>query len=341
MQGKSRQWLLADHPNGRPIKSTDFKFEEASIDNPREGEILLKVLWLGFDPAQKGWMENIANYMAPMQLGEVMRGSGIAQVVESRHAGFKVGELVTGMMGWREYLCSDGIGLNRLLPGVPPTANLSVMGTTGLTAYFGLKKIGRPVAGDTVVVSGAAGATGSTAGQIAKIGGCRVIGIAGGPEKCDWLTRELGFDGAIDYKSDKVRARLRELCPHGIDVVYDNVGGDILNDMLGHIAMNARVIICGGISRYELGRMPKGPENYFNLVFRRATMAGFLLTDFASEFPEGQRRLGEWIKAGKLKYREDVQTGIENAPSTLLRLFAGANMGKQLLKVGDPLPGTI
>lgn len=340
MQGKSRQWLLADHPNGRPLKMSDFTFNEAPIEEPREGEILLKTLWLGFDPGQKGWMENIANYVAPMQIGEVMRGSGIGQVVETRNPRFKVGQLVTGLVGWRDYLRTDGQGLSPVLPDVPPTANLSILGGTGLTAYFGLKKIGRPAAGDTVVVSGAAGATGSTAGQLAKLNGCHVVGIAGGPEKCRWLTEELGFDAAVDYKSDKVRSKLRELCPQGIDVIYDNVGGDILNDMLGHIAMNARVIICGGISRYELGRMPKGPENYFNLVFRRASMTGFILTDFQGEFPEAQRRLGEWVKAGKLKYREDVQHGLENAPQTLMRLFAGANMGKQLLKVADPMPGT-
>jgi NADPH-dependent curcumin reductase CurA len=210
---------------------------------------------------------------------------------------------------------------------------LSILGTTGMTAWCGLFKIGRPIAGDTVLVSGAAGATGSIVGQLARLAGCRVIGIAGGQEKCDWLVEEAGYDAAIDYKAGDLRARLKELAPKGIDVIFDNVGGTILNDMLGQIATGARVIICGGISRYETGTLPVGPQNYFNLVFRRASMTGFIVIDWASEFPQIRKRMADLVHAGRLVYREDVQHGFENAPATLQRLFSGSNRGKQILAV--------
>ncbi len=333
MTKTSRQWLLNDHPHGRGIEDGDFKLADAEIGAPGDGEMLLKTKWLGFDPAQKGWMENVADYVAPMSIGEVMRGSGVCEVVESKNGTFAVGDLVFGTTGWTEYLVTDGDGLTRIETDISPTAALSVLGTTGVTAYCGLFKIGKPVAGDTVLVSGAAGATGSIVGQLAKIAGCRVVGIAGGPEKCAWLVEEAGYDAAIDYKNGDVRADIKEHCPKGVDVVFDNVGGTILNDMLGHIATNARVVICGGISRYETGTMPAGPENYFNLVFRRATMAGFIVLDWADEFPGIRKRLEKFIQDGSLKYQEDVQEGFENAPETLKRLFTGANKGKQLLKL--------
>jgi NADPH-dependent curcumin reductase CurA len=212
-------------------------------------------------------------------------------------------------------------------------ANLGALGTTGMTAYFGLLKHGRPQPGDTVVVSGAAGATGSMVGQIAKIAGCRTIGIAGGPEKCKWLIDDVGYDVAIDYKNDDVRAKLKEYCAQSINVFYDNVGGKILNDALAHIAMHARVAICGGISRYEQGNMPAGPENYFNLIFKRASMTGFIVSDYESEFPEAQKRMRQWIKEGRITFKEDVQEGFDNIPVTLRRLFAGQNFGKQMLRL--------
>lgn len=329
----SRQWLLNGHPRGRPIEETDFRLVETEISAPDEGQILLRTRYLGFDPAQKGWMENVADYVAPMAIGDVMRGSAICEVVESRHPKFAVGDLVLGRTGWTEWLLSDGKELVRIEDGLSPTAMLSVLGTTGLTAYCGLFKIGRPVAGDTVLVSGAAGATGSVVGQLARIAGCRVVGIAGGPEKCRWLVEEAGYDAAIDYKAGNVRQQIREHCPRKIDVIFDNVGGSILNDMLGEIATGARVVICGGISRYETGQLPAGPENYFNLVFRRGTMAGFIVLDWADEFPAIRRRLQGFIADGRLKYREDIQQGFENAPDTLQRLFSGLNRGKQLLKL--------
>ncbi|WP_439568640.1 NADP-dependent oxidoreductase [Sphingopyxis sp.] len=329
----SRQWLLNGHPRGRGIEDGDFVLAEKDVSAPGDGEILLKTLYLGFDPAQKGWMENIADYVAPMAIGDVMRGSGISEVVESRHPGFAAGDLVMGSTGWTEWHVSDGTGLVKIDTALPPTAMLSVLGTTGVTAYCGLFKVGRPVAGDTVLVSGAAGATGSVVGQLAKIAGCRVVGIAGGADKCRWLVEEAGYDAAIDYKAGDVRRQIRDHCPGGVDVIFDNVGGAILNDMLGEIATGARIAICGGISRYETGSLPAGPQNYFNLVFRRGTMAGFIVLDWAAEFPAIRKRLEGFVQDGRLTYREDVQQGFENAPATLKRLFSGQNRGKQLLQL--------
>lgn len=329
----SRQWLLNGHPRGRGIEDGDFRLVEADIADPGEGEVLLKTLYLGFDPAQKGWMENIADYVAPMAIGDVMRGSGICEVVAGNHPKFAVGDLVFGSTGWTEYLVSDGKDLTKVETDLSPTAVLSILGTTGVTAWCGLFKVGKPVSGDTVLVSGAAGATGSIVGQLAKIAGCRVVGIAGGEDKCRWLVEEAGYDAAIDYKAGSVRAQIKQHCPRGVDVIFDNVGGSILNDMLGEIATGARVVICGGISRYETGSLPAGPQNYFNLVFRRASMAGFIVLDWASEFPAIRRRLEGFVKDGRLTWQEDIQHGFENAPETLKRLFSGKNRGKQLLKL--------
>ena len=213
------------------------------------------------------------------------------------------------------------------------TTNMGVLGGTGMTAFFGLNKIGKPFAGDTLVITGAAGATGSVVGQLGKIAGCRVVGVAGGPEKCAWLVGELGFDGAVDYKAGNVRAQVKAAAPDGIDVLWDNVGGPVFNDLLGELAMHARVVVCGGISRYELGKMPAGPENYFNLIFKRAHMEGFIVLDYMAEFPWARKRLAGWIRDGRLRYKEDIQQGLENAPATLGRLFKGENFGKQLLKL--------
>lgn len=334
MTKMNRQWLIADRPTGRPLKESDFEWVERPARDPGPGEVQLRTLYLGFDPALKGWMENVGGYVAPTEIGETMRGSGIGEVIASNDPNFKPGDRVMGQIGWQEYPTLPGKDLLKIENNDFLTASLGVLGTTGLTAFFGLQKIGKPFPGDTVVVTGAAGATGSVVGQIAKIGGCKVIGIAGGADKCAWLVKELGFDAAVDYKGENVRGRVKELAPGGINVLWDNVGGKILNGLLGEIAMHARVVICGGISRYETGQMPAGPENYFNLVFKRATMSGFILTDWASEFPWARQRLSQWIREGKLHYKEDVQQGLENAPHTLMRLFSGANFGKQLLKVG-------
>ncbi len=330
---QTRQWLLNGHPRGRQIVDDDLKLVTTDLPEPGPGEMLLKTLYLGFDPAQKGWMENIADYVAPMAIGEVMRGSSITEVVASNDGKFAVGTLLAGSTGWSEFVIHDGTWLTPVESDLPASAMLSVLGTTGVTAYCGLFKIGQPVAGDVVVVSGAAGATGSIVGQLARIAGCTVIGIAGGAEKCAWLKEAAGYHHAIDYKAGPIRDQLKELAPDGINVIFDNVGGAILNDMLSRIATRARVVICGGISRYESGTLPAGPENYFNLVFRRARMEGFIVLDWADEFPAIRKRLVKMVKDGQLAYREDVQHGFENAPATLQRLFVGANKGKQLLKV--------
>lgn len=330
---KNRQWLINGRPTGRPLVDEDFKLVEGEARTPQDGEVLLRTRFLGFDPAQKGWMENIGGYVAPTEIGEVMRGSGIGEVIESRSPRFRPGDFAAGQIGWQEYATMPGSALDKIEDPAMATAYLGPLGTTGMTAYFGLLRHGRPNPGDTVVVSGAAGATGSMVGQIAKIAGCRVIGIAGGPQKCKWLTRELGYDAAIDYKSENVRTALKELAPGGADVIYDNVGGAILNDMLACLAMRGRVVICGGISRYTVGKMPAGPENYFNLIFMRGTMEGFIVLDYLGEYPAARRRMIAWMKEGRIKHKEDVQEGFENAPRTLMRLFAGENFGKQMLKV--------
>jgi NADPH-dependent curcumin reductase CurA len=329
---KTRQWLIADRPIGRGVQDSDFNLVERDVAEPGAGELLLKTRWLGFDPAQKGWMENIADYVAPTQIGDVMPGSAISEVVESNNQQFPVGTMVIGRTGWTEMHISDGEGLVAIEDiGLPPTAMLSILGTTGMTAYCGLFKVGKPVAGDTVLVSGAAGATGSIVGQLAKLAGCRTVGIAGGQDKCRWLVEEAGYDAAIDYKAGELREQIKQHCPDGANVVFDNIGGTILNDMLGHIATGARVVICGGISRYEVGQRPVGPANYFNLIFRRATMQGFIVLDWQNEFGEVRRRLASFVQDGRLVYQEDMQQGFENAPATFRRLFEGKNRGKQLL----------
>ncbi|WP_417595698.1 NADP-dependent oxidoreductase [Parasphingorhabdus sp.] len=329
----NRQWLINGRPKGRGLVDDDFKKVITEVPECAEGHVLVKNEILGFDPAQKGWMENIGGYVAPTEIGEVMRASGIGTVVESRHPDFATGDKVMGMLRWQDYAHVRGSELTNVPDDELLAANLGALGTTGLTAYFGLLKHGRPQPGDTVVVSGAAGATGSMVGQIAKIAGCRTIGIAGGDEKCTWLTEDVGYDVAIDYKNDDVRAKLKEHCSQSINVFYDNVGGKILNDALAHLAMHARVTICGGISRYEKGDMPAGPENYFNLIFKRASMSGFIVNDYASEFPEARKRMRQWIKEGRITFKEDIQTGFDNIPATLNRLFAGQNFGKQLLRL--------
>jgi NADPH-dependent curcumin reductase CurA len=240
---------------------------------------------------------------------------------------------VIGMLGWQELATVKPDAVTVIADDDLLTAHLGPLGGTGLTAYFGLVRHGRPEPGDTLVVSGAAGATGSVVGQLGKLMGAAVVGIAGGPDKCAWLVDELGFDAAIDYRNESVKQRLKAACPSGVNVFFDNVGGSILNDVLARIALHARVVICGGISRYQAEQLPPGPANYMNLVFQRATMSGFLMSDYMHEAPMALERLTTWIRRGELKYREDVQVGLENAPATLLRLFEGKNFGKQLLRL--------
>ena len=326
--------LLAARPRGE-IKPTDFELVDAPMPETGEGEVLVESRYLAVEPAMKGWMEARVDYVAPLHIGDVMRGHGVGCVLESRHPDFAVGEMVSGALGWRRYLATDGkaIPLNKVPAGVEPAAALNVLGLTGLTAYFGMLDIGKPKAGDTVLVSGAAGATGSVAGQLARIAGARVIGIAGGKDKCDWLVSELGFDGAIDYKSEDVEQRIAELCPDGLNVYYDNVGGDILDFALAKLAQGARVVLCGGISRYnQTGAIP-GPVNYFNLIYRRARMEGFIVSDYASRFGEAVEVLAKHLGSGELRHRETILQGFTQLPQALMNLFTGGNIGKQLVEV--------
>jgi hypothetical protein len=333
MPEMNRRWTLVARPHGM-LQESDFAFGETPVPPVADGHVLVRVLYISFDPAQRGWIQDRPGYMPPVQIGEVMRASGVGQVVASRHADFEPGDLVQGMFGWQDYALVPGAMLGAKIPAsVPPTWPLGVLGITGLTAYFGMLDLGKPKAGETVVVSGAAGATGSVAGQIAKLQGAHVVGIAGGPSKCAWLTKEAHFDAAIDYKHEHVAARLRELCPKRIDVYFDNVGGEILDAVLGQIAQRARVVLCGGIASYNEATPPPGPRNLMNLVLQRGRMEGFIILDYVARFGEGVAKLSEWVRSGAIVHQEDVQHGLENAPRTLLRLFTGANTGKQILQI--------
>jgi hypothetical protein len=328
----NRQWLVARRPRGL-VSAEDFRWAEAPVPEPAEGEILVRNLYLSCDPTQRGWMA-ADTYLPKVEVGEVMRSFAAGKVVASRDPAFAPGELVYGLFGWQDYAIARRGTLSepaRIPPGTAIETGMSALGLTGITAYFGLLEIGRPKPGETVVVSGAAGATGSIVGQIAKIKGCRVVGIAGGPEKCRHLTDELGFDGAIDYKRERVPKRLIELCPRGIDVFFDNVGGEILDAALARLALRARVVLCGGISGYNEETPPPGPRNLMNLVIQRARMEGFIVIDYLPRFGEGVASLTKWVEEGRIVHQEDVQRGLENAPRTFLRLFRGQNRGKQLL----------
>jgi len=336
---KNRRWLLAMRPEGI-VKESDFRWSETGVPPLKDGQMLVRNLVLSFDPTQRGWM-SMDTYMPAIPLGQVMRALAVGQVVESRKPGFVKDDLVQGLCGWEDYTVTDGQGLfsmQKLPAGTDPLLASSVLGLTGLTAYFGTLAVGCPKPGETFVVSGAAGATGSVAGMIAKIKGCRVIGIAGGAEKCSWLTKEAGCDAAIDYKHEDVGEALSRCCPKGIDVYFDNVGGEILDLVLGRIANGARVVLCGAISQYSepAGVTSYPPRNYFNLVLRSARMEGFLVLHFAHRYPEAIADLKEWLAEGKVRNKIDVQHNLENAPRTIIRLFIGANFGKQLLKLADP-----
>ena len=330
----NKQVLIAAIPVGA-VKHSDFKFVDTDIPRPDQGEILVKVHYLSMDPAMKGWMENRGGYMAPLAIGDVMRAFGVGEIVESQSDRFKAGEFICGLLGWQQYSLMDGAdaSLYTVDPSYPLSAYLGVLGVTGFTAYFGLLDIGKPKEGEVVVISGAGGAVGTTAGQIAKLKGCRVIGIAGSDEKNLWLKESLGFDEVINYKTENVADKLDEYCPNGMDIYFDNVGGDVLDLALDRLRKFARVVLCGGISRYnKTGQIP-GPENYFNLIFRSALMQGYIVGDYQARYPEALDNLKAWLESGKLQYAEDIQPGIENLPDTMMRLFDGRNKGKQLAKL--------
>jgi NADPH-dependent curcumin reductase CurA len=332
---RNHQFRLAARPVGA-VKRTDFNYVEEPARAPGDDEVLVKTLYLSLDPAMRGWMNEGKSYVPPVPLGEVMRAGGIGKVIESNHPKFSAGDFVYGGLGVQEYATLDGKGLSKVEPSVAPLpVYLSTLGMPGMTAYFGLLEIGKPQPGETVVVSGAAGAVGTVVGQIAKIKGCRVVGIAGGKQKCDYLTQTLGFDAAIDYKSEDVKKALRQHCPKGVDVYFDNVGGDILDIVLTQLARKARIVICGAISQYNSTTGMKGPSNYMSLLVNRASMTGMVVFDYADRYAEAGREMAGWLKSGRLKTREDIVDGLETFPETLLKLFNGENFGKLVLKVAD------
>ena len=331
MTNINRQWLLAKRPVGM-VSENDFECVESAVPGLDAGQVLLRTRWIAFEPAMRGWIREGDNYIRPVGIGEVMRAMTVSEVVESMLEGFEAGDLVTGMTGWQEWAIADQ-GLRKLAPGSDPRLALSVMGITGLTAYVGVLDIGELKQSDRVVISGAAGATGSVAGQIAKLKGCRVVGIAGGPEKCRWLVEAAHFDAAIDYKNESLGERLDALCPDGIDLFFDNVGGEILDAALARIARGARVVICGAISAYNDEQVPPGPRNYYRVVAQRGTIRGFVVMDHFNRLVDSTRDLTAWVDDGSIIWKTDDQHGFENIPKTLLRLYSGANFGKQLLEL--------
>jgi len=335
MAERNHKFTLAARPVGMP-KRSDWNYSEEPVPDPADGELLVKILYLSLDPAMRGWMNEGKSYVPAVKIGEVMRALALGRVVKSKNAGFAVGDYVYGVLGAQEFAISDGKGLSKVDPKLAPLpVYMGTLGMPGMTAYFGLLEIGKPKSGDTVVVSGAAGAVGMIVGQIAKIKGCRVVGIAGGEKKCQYVVKELGFDSAIDYKSEDVRKSLRTYCPNGIDVYFDNVGGEILEAALANLARGARIVICGAISQYCSTEPVKGPSNYMSLLVNRASMTGMVVFDYADRYAVAAREMGGWLAAGKLKSREDIIAGFETFPDTLLKLFKGENTGKLILKVAD------
>ena len=327
-------WLLTTRPQGQ-ARESDFTWHEAPVDELSDGQILVRTVYLSLDPTNRVWMNEAESYLPALPLGSVMRGIGIGLVEESRHPQYAAGDMVQGLLGWQRYAVSDGRGLSRLtrLP-IPLTAYLGVLGHIGMTAYFGLLDIGKPRAGETLVISAGAGAVGSLVGQIGKIKGCRVVGIAGSEDKCRWMRDDLGFDAVINYKIENLPEALRRHCPEGIDIYFDNVGGKILEAALDQLALRARIVVCGMISQYAAGEA-SGPPNLVRLVVKRARMEGFLVLDYMDRAAEAITALSEWLLTGKLQYRVDVVDGLANAPKALNRLFDGANTGKLIVKVSD------
>jgi NADPH-dependent curcumin reductase CurA len=333
----NRQFRLAARPVGLP-KPTDWNFTTEPVREPAEGEVVVQTLYLSLDPAMRGWMNEGKSYIRPVAIDEVMRAGGIGKVVASKSTKFAVGDVVSGGLGVQDYWVGAANDKTAALYKVDPKAAplpkyLNALGMPGMTAYFGLLDVGMPKAGETVVVSGAAGAVGQTVGQIAKHKGCRVVGIAGGKDKCDFVVNELGFDACIDYKTGSVKDGLKEHCPKGIDIYFDNVGGEILDTVLTRINLKARIIICGAISQYNNTTPVKGPANYLSLLVNRARMEGIVVFDYADRYPVAAAEMAKWMQEGTFKTREDIVEGLENFPATLLMLFEGKNFGKLVLQV--------
>ena len=333
----NHQWLLTSRPQGLPATS-NFTWNEMAVPELADGQVLVRVVYLSLDPTNRVWMNEADSYLPAIPLGNVMRGGGIGFVEESRHANFAAGDLVQGLVGWqRYYLSANGKDLTKLpaLP-IPLDAHFGLLAHIGFTAYFGLLDIGQPKEGETLVVSAAAGAVGSLVGQIGKIKGCRVVGIAGSDDKCKWLVEDLGFDAAINYRKGSLYEQLKAACPNGIDIYFENVGGATLEAVLALINNNARIPLCGMISQYNAENPEPGPRNLASLVMHRALAKGFIVLDYAPRFAEGAKDLVGWYLQGKLKYRTDISKGLETAPASLLKLFDGSNTGKLLVEVSTP-----
>jgi len=334
----NHQIRLAARPVGLP-KDSDWQFTTEPVALPADGGVLVRTLSLSLDPAMRGWMNEGKSYIPPVGIGEVMRAGGIGIVVASKHPAFAVGDRVSASLGVQEYclIPADQIKRSGIVKIDPRIGNdtqwLNVLGMPGMTGYFGLMDVGQPKAGETVVVSGAAGAVGQTVGQLAKIKGCRVVGIAGGPDKCRWVVDELGFDACIDYKSGSVRDGLKQHCPNGVDIYFDNVGGEILDHVLARINRKARIIICGAISQYNNTTAVQGPKNYLSLLVNRARMEGIVVFDYADRYPVAVAEMAGYLKDGRMKSKEDVVEGLTHFPATLLKLFNGQNFGKLVLQV--------
>ena len=336
---QNHQVRLAARPVGMTTRD-NWQFTTEAVNQPVEGGILVQVLYLSLDPAMRGWMNEGKSYIAPVQIGEVMRAGGIGKVIASRHPGFAVDDLVSASLGVQQYRAFSPDELQRGVAKIDtrlgtPTQWLNVLGMPGMTGYFGLMDIGQPKPGDVLVVSGAAGAVGQTVGQLAKIKGCRVVGIAGGPAKCDWVVRELGFDACIDYKRGDVGEGLQRHCPDGVDIYFDNVGGQILDSVLARLRLHARVIICGAISQYNAASAVQGPKNYLSLLVNRARMQGMVVFDYADRYPTAIAELAGYLQDGRMKSREDVVAGLDTFPESLAKLFTGANFGKLVLQVAE------
>jgi NADPH-dependent curcumin reductase CurA len=335
MSKTNPQWRLAARPEG-DIKDSDFEWSEPPVGDVGDGEMLVRNVYLSLDPTNRVWMRDAEGYMPAVALGDVMRGFALAVVEESNNDRFEVGDVVQGLFGWQTYAISNGKGVVKIPPGpYPLVAVMGALGHIGATAYFGIRDIGKVVKGDTVVVSAAAGAVGSLAVQIARFDGGRVIGIAGTDERCRYLTEELGCAGAINRKTENIGKALDKHCPDGIDVYFDNAGGEILEAVLNRINIGARIPLCGMISLYNVTAPPPGPRNLSNLITKRARMEGFLVMDYADRFMESAMAIIGWIGQDKLKYRVDVVDGLDNAPGALRKLFEGTNAGKLLVKVSD------
>ena len=333
----NRQVLLRKRPVGVPTVG-DFEATEAAVGVPEAGEVLLKNLYLSIDPAIRGWMSEAKSYLPPIGIGEPIRSGTLSQIVDSKAEGWPAGQIVQALAAWESYsVVSSRLlhGKVTSIEGIPLSTMLSVLGGTGLTAYFGLLEVGDPQEGETVLVSAAAGGVGSIVGQIAKVKGCRAVGLTGSDEKCAWLTEELGYDAAINYKTTNLRLALKEACPSGTDVFFDSVGGEILNTALSRLNRHGRVVVCGAISQINEAKRSPGPSNYLQLLAKSARMEGFTTLDFASRYDEARADLARWINEGQIRYRDDIVEGLDEAPAHLLRLFSGEHRGKLLVKLAD------